>query len=94
MTEETETENDSGAWKKFLRKHWNMLVYWIITAIIAAIGTILVYLWFVGDAQSTNLVPVTLGQWTMAHMITFILHLILWELLIIGIPVAITAIAG
>ncbi len=92
--EETESENDSGAWKKFLRKHWNMLVYWIITAIIAAIGAILVYLWFVGDAQSTNLVPMTLGQWTMAHMITFILHLILWELLIIGIPVAIAAIAG
>jgi len=94
MMEETELENDSGAWKKFLKKHWNMLVYWIIVAIIAAIGAILVYLWFVGDAQSTNMVPRTLGQLTMAHMITFILHLILWELLIIGIPIAIAAIAG
>ena len=94
MEEQTGTENDSGTWRKFLKKHWNMLAYWIIAAIIAAIGAILVFLWFVGDAQSTNMVPMTLGQWTMAHLINFILHLIFWELLIIGILVAIAAIAG
>jgi hypothetical protein len=94
MIAETESENDSEVWKKFLRKHWNMLAYWIIAAIIAAIGAILVFLWFVGDAQSTNIVPITLRQWTMAHVINFILHLIFWEVLIIGILVAIAAIAG
>ncbi len=94
MEEQTGTKNDSGTWRKFLKKHGTMLIYWIIAAIIAVIGAILVFLWFVGDAQSTNMVPMTLGQWTMAHMITFILHLIFWELLIIGIPVAIAAIAG
>jgi hypothetical protein len=94
MTEQFETENDSGSWNKFLKRHWIMLVFWILAAIIAAVGAILVFLWFVGDAQSANLVPMTLVQWTMAHLITFILHLIFWELLIIGIPVAIAAIAG
>jgi hypothetical protein len=94
MEEQTGTENDSRIWRKFLKKHWNMLAYWIIAAIIAAIGAILVFLWFVGDAQSTNIVPMTLRQWTMAHLINFILHLIFWELLIIGILVAIAAIAG
>jgi membrane-anchored glycerophosphoryl diester phosphodiesterase (GDPDase) len=94
LEEQSITENNSGTWRKFLKHHWNMLVYWIIAGIIAVMGAILVYLWFVGDAQSTNMVPMTLGQWTMAHMITFILHLILWELLIIGIPVAIAAVAG
>ena len=86
--------NDPGAWMKFLRRHWNMLVFWVIAAIIAAVGAVMVYLWFVGNAQSTNLVPMTLGQWTMAHVITFILYLIFWELLLIGIPIAIAAIAG
>jgi hypothetical protein len=94
MAEQFGTENDSGSWNKFLKKHWIMLVFWILAAIIAAVGAILVFLWFVGDAQSANLVPMTLVQWTMAHLITFILHLIFWELLIIGIPVAIAAIAG
>jgi hypothetical protein len=91
---EIEQEIDSNEWKEFLKKHWNMLVYWIIAAISAIIGGFLVYLWFVGDAQSTNMVPMTLGQWTMGHMVTFIFHLLFWEILIIGIPVAIAAIVG
>jgi hypothetical protein len=92
MIEETGTENDS--WRKFLKHHWSMLVYWIMAAIFAVAGAVLVYLWFVGEAQSTNMVPTILGQWTMSHLVTFILHLIFWELLIIGIPVAIAAIVG
>ena len=92
MEEQSGTENDS--WKRFLKSHWNMLGFWIIAAIIATIGAVLVYLWFVEDAQSTNMVPMILGQWSMEHMVTFILHLIFWELLIIGIPVAIAAIIG
>ena len=94
MTVETEIENNSGAGKKFFKKHWNMLVYWIIAAIIAAIGVVLVFLWFVGDAQSTSMVPMTLGQWTMGHYVTFILYLAFWELLIVGSSVAIAAIVG
>jgi Sec-independent protein secretion pathway component TatC len=94
MEECCETENNSITWRKFLKHHWNMLVYWIIAAIIAAIGAVLVYLCFVGDAQSTNMVPMILGQWTMGNIVTFILHLVFWELLIIGIPVAIAAIIG
>ena len=94
MEEQNETEKNSGTWRIFLKKHWNMLAYWIIVAIFAAIGSILVFLWFVGDAKSTNMVPLTLEQWTMAHLINFILHLIFWELLIIGILVAIAAIVG
>jgi hypothetical protein len=91
---EIEQEIDSNDWKEFLKKHWNMLVYWIIAAIFAIIGGIFVYLWFVGEAQSTNMVPMTLGEWTMGHMVTFILHLLFWEIIIIGIPVAIAAIVG
>jgi hypothetical protein len=94
MTEENEPENGSETWKKFLRKHWNMLAYWIVAAIVAAIGAILVYLWFVGDAQSTGLVPTTLGLWTMGHLVAFLLHLIFWEVLVIGIPVIVAAVAG
>ncbi len=94
MIEETESENGSEIWKKFLRKHWNMLVLFIIGAILASIGAILVFLWFVGNAQSTGLVPTTLSLWTMGYLVTFILHVIFWEVLLIGVPVIIAAIAG
>jgi hypothetical protein len=93
MTEEAGKENCSD-WKKFLRKHWNIVALFVVAAILAFIGAIYVYLWFVGEAQLTGLVPSTLGLWTMGHLVTFILHLIFWELLFIGVPAIIGAVAG
>lgn len=93
MSEEAEVENGS-AWKRFLRKHWSIVAFFVVAVILAFIGAIYVYLWFVGDAQSTGLVPSILGDWTMGHIVTFILNLIFWELVFIGIPVIVGAVAG
>ena len=80
-------------WIKFLRKHWKMLMIFIIGAIVASIGAILVIKWFIGEAQVIGLVPSILGQWAMGHIIPFLLHLIFWLFIYIGIPVLIAAAA-
>jgi hypothetical protein len=82
-------ENNEKIWIKFLSKHWQMFVLWIVIAIIAAVGAVYVFLWFVGDAQATGLVPETLDLWTMNHVVFFILNVIFWEILFIVIPVII-----
>lgn len=74
-------------WKTFLRRQWKISIVFLIGAILALIAAILVFVWFVGDAQTTGLVPTTLDLWTMGYLITFILYLILWEFLLVGIPV-------
>jgi hypothetical protein len=94
MMTETESENGYEGWKKFLRKHLNMVALFVVAVILASVGAIYVFLWFVRDAQSTGLVPRTLGLWTIRHLVTFILYAIFWELLLIGIPVALAAVAG
>jgi hypothetical protein len=93
MTQEINVEAGSEG-RNFMRKHWAMVVVFAVAAILAAIGAVYVFLWFVGNAQSTGLVPATLNLWTMNNTVTFILHAIFWELVLIGIPVAIGAIAG
>jgi hypothetical protein len=93
MTGETDEERGSD-WKKFLRKHWNMVALFVVAVILVAVGAIYVFLWFVGDAQSTGMVPATLGPWTMGNLVTFILYLIFWELLFIGVPAIIGAVIG
>jgi len=93
MIAETASENGSAIWKQFLRKHWKMLVLFVGAAILALIGVILVYLWLIEEAQLTGLVPETLSLWTMGHFVNFLLHLIFWEILFIGIPVIIAAVA-
>jgi len=80
-------------WKKFLKKHWQMFAFFIVIAIVAFAGAIYVFLWFVGEAQLTGLVPPLLGGWAMGHFIPFLLHLIFWEFIFIGIPVIIAIVA-
>ncbi len=94
MEDQTPIKKDSDDWKMFLKNHWNMLIFWIIAAIFVAVGAVYVYLWFVEEAQKTFVIPAILGQWSMNHIVTFILHLIFWELVLIGIPVAILALLG
>lgn len=81
-------------WKRFLGRHWRIVALFVVAIILLLIGAIYVFLWFVGDAQSTGLVPSTLDQWTMGHLVSFILHLVFWELVFIGVPAVIGAVAG
>jgi uncharacterized membrane protein len=94
MMSETESENGNKGWKAFLRKHWKIAALFVVGAVLALVASVLVFLWFVGDAQSTDMVPMTLGLWTMSNVVTFVLHLVFWELVLIGIPVGIAAVGG
>ena len=85
---------ECNGWRKFLKEHWQMVVLFVAGAVLASIGAVLVFLWFAGDAQLTGMVPTTLNLWSMGHLVTFILHLLFWEILIIGIPVIIVAAGG
>jgi hypothetical protein len=82
----------SSDWKSFLRKHWEVAAVFVAGVVLAFVGMVYVFWWFAGDAQSTGLVPSSLGLWSMHHLIWFAIYLILWELLIIGIPVAIAGV--
>ncbi len=86
--------DEGSEWKRFMRKHWSIVAVFAVAIILAFAGAVYVFLWFVGNAQSTGLVPRTLGLWTMANLVDFILNAIFWELLLIGIPVIVAAVAG
>jgi len=85
-------ENEDKVWKIFISRHWKMFALFIAIVIIAIIGAIYVFLWFVGEAQMSGLVPTTLNLWTMNYLVTFILHVIFWEIIFILIPVLIVII--
>jgi hypothetical protein len=77
--------------RRFLLKHWKMTLVMAVIIIVTAIIAILVFLWVVNEAIATALMPVSLGDWTVGYIITFILHVIFWELLLVvtwGIPLA------
>lgn len=77
-----------------MKKHWRMATVFALGAALVFAGSVYVFLWFVGNAESSGQVPMTLGLWTMSHLVTFIVYAVLWELLLVGIPIAIAAVAG
>lgn len=79
-------------WKGFVRKHRNMVAIFAVAALLVAIGAVYVFVWFVGVAQSSGLVPSLLGSWSIGNLVAFIVNLIFWELLIIGIPVVVAVV--
>lgn len=91
MTEDVRTESPEARPAPY-RVHWKIILLFVVAAILAGLGAILVFLWFVGQAQSTGLVPSILGLWTLGHVVTFLLNLLFWEILLVGIPVAVVAI--
>ncbi len=93
MTEQTYTKTDSD-WVAFIRRHKVAFAVFVAATILAAIGAVYVFVWFTGNAQSTGLVSAALGMWTMGNIFAFILHVIFWELVLIGIPVAIGAVVA
>src|SRR3989454_4465175 len=93
MTDVVVTE-DGSDWKRFMRKHWRIAAVFVAAGVLAFVGAVYVFLWFVENAQSSGLVPRTLGLWTMANLVNFILNAIFWELLLIGIPIVVGVVAG
>ena len=85
MAEELKTEE--AIWIKFLRRHWKIVVIIGAGLITAGIGALLIFLAFKDWAIFNSIVPADLGQWTLGYTFTFILNLILWEFLSIGLPV-------
>jgi hypothetical protein len=81
-------------WRSFMRKHWRAAALFVIAVALTFAWSVYVFLWFVSNAQSSNFVPSTLGLWTIGNIVTFIIYAILWELLLVGIPVAIGGVLG
>lgn len=83
-----------GDWSGFMRKHWVAFAAFIAAAILAAAGAVYVFVWFTGNIQAVGFVPSSLALWSMGDVLTFIVHGIFWELVLIGIPAAVGAVIG
>jgi hypothetical protein len=71
-------------WKKFLRRHGGMTLFFIAGIALIAIVGLLVFLKVLADAQLLGLVPALLGEWSVAYAVTFCLTVIFWELVFVA----------
>jgi len=76
-------------WRIFMRRHMGAIAALVVAAALVIAWSAYIFWWFTGNAQSSGLVPGTLGLWTMGNLVSFILYAIFWELLLVGVPVII-----
>jgi hypothetical protein len=76
-------------WNKFIKVHWGVFTLFVAACVAALVGAVYVFTWFAGNAQTSGLVPTTLAQWTMGNIISFLLNMVFWELVFVGIPLLI-----
>jgi hypothetical protein len=86
--------SESASGWTFIKRHKAAFASFVAAAVAIAIWAVYVFWWFTGNAQSTGLVPSTLALWTMGNLVNFIIYSILWEILLVGIPVAAGAIGA
>ena len=81
-------------WRDFARRHWGAVAIFAVAGVMAIAWAVYIFWWFTGSAVSSGLVPSLLGLWTMGNLVNFIIYSVLWELLLVGVPVTVAAIAG
>jgi chromate transport protein ChrA len=82
MREKSDEMRSEKVWKKFLKTHWKMALVMVGGIIAAVVVALFVLLWRVGDPQ--GIYPDLLGQWTVGYCISFVLRVILWELVFVA----------
>jgi hypothetical protein len=80
--------------RNFARRHWKAVALIVLGIALAAVAAVAVFLWVSADAQSSGLVPERLSGWSVGTCVTFFLHLLFWEIILVVIPVAVAAIAA
>jgi len=84
-----ENKSDEDFWPGFIKNHWKAFIVFVSGCIIALAGAIMVLFWFMETSTIGAMGTATIGEWTVAMIWSFLLHLIFWELIIIGIPATI-----
>ena len=81
--------SDGEFWKRKIKEHWKVFTAFIAGCVAATLGALLVLFWFIETSPIGAMGTATIGEWTLAWTWEFFIFLILWELLIVGIPVGV-----
>jgi hypothetical protein len=86
---ETSKGSDGEFWMRKIQDHWKAFTVAVLGGVAVVAGALLVLFWFIETSPAGAKGTATIGEWTLAWMWEFIIFLILWELLLVGIPVGI-----
>ena len=76
-------------WKEFAKKNWKLIVVAIVACVILFIVALVVIIAYINASPIGGMGTWTLNEWTLNYIVGFIIQIILWELLFVGLPAGI-----
>lgn len=76
-------------WPSKIKEHWKAFFAFVIGCIFALAGALYVLFWHIETSSIGLNGTATIGEWSIAWIWEFFIYLIIWELILVGIPVAI-----
>ncbi|MFA5406286.1 MAG: hypothetical protein WC307_02925 [Candidatus Nanoarchaeia archaeon] len=80
--------------KKLIKQYWKVFFAAIIVVVIAVIGAVSVFVWHIQTSDIGLQGAATISEWSMISALSFIISLLLWELLFVGLPAIIILCGG
>jgi len=84
-----ESSNDLSEkqfWKDIIKKYKNSFIVLIVACVCVVIGVLMVLVWYVNTSPLGGQGTWTFDRWTLNYIVGFIIQIILWELLFVGVP--------
>ena len=82
----SEDKSEETYWKEFAKKHWKLFAVAIAACVVLFIGALLVIIFYINTSPIGGQGTWTFDQWTLNNIVGFIIQIVLWELLFVGIP--------
>ncbi|MFX1237843.1 MAG: hypothetical protein ACFE8P_09000, partial [Promethearchaeota archaeon] len=83
---EENTINNEKFWKEEIKKHWKALVLGAVAFVGLLIVAVVVFIWHVETTPFGNQGTATFNEWSLEWIVGFVIVLVLWELLFVGLP--------
>ena len=86
--EEDENMSNKQFWKEEIKNRWKVLILFVVVIVFLSITGVYVLIWQIQTSPIGNYGKATIDQWSLDWVVRFIIILILWELLFVGVPAA------
>ncbi|MFX0071188.1 MAG: hypothetical protein ACFFAO_08870 [Candidatus Hermodarchaeota archaeon] len=83
---EEQKKSDEQFWKEKIKIHWKVLILCASIIVILAIVAVYVLIWHIQTSPIGNYGTATIEKWSLDWVVRFLIVLILWELLFVGVP--------
>jgi hypothetical protein len=84
--EKEQKKSDEQFWKEEIKKNWKVLILCVAAIVILSIIAVIVLIWHIQTSPIGNYGTATFDRWSLDWIVGFIIVLILWELLFVGLP--------